>query len=216
MPSVAIVDDHALVLEGLACLLGDCQGWDCSGRFTSGDEFLAGLNAGQRFDVVILDLAMAGRSGVDVLRDLKHNYPAVKVLVVSAAARPEVAARCIREGAKGFLSKFRASETLVDAVAAVYRGVQYLDPELATEAERHLAPGLRQGDSFESLSDREREVLERLARGMGIKEIGVDLHINAKTVSTYRARLLAKLGLSTNAELTAYCLQHGMLQLEVG
>lgn len=216
MPSVAIVDDHALVLEGLACLLTGSEGWGCTGRFTSGDDFLGALAGGERFDVVILDLAMAGRSGVDVLRDLRQTYPEVKVLVVSAAARPEVAARCISEGAMGFLSKFHASETLAEAVAAVHRGERYLDPELAREAERYLSPSRRQGDGFESLSDREREVLERLARGMGIKQIGVELRINAKTVSTYRARLLAKLGLSTNAELTAYCLQHGMLELQVG
>jgi len=216
MSTVMIVDDHKVVADGFAHLIEREQTHEVLGIFTDDASFFQALRQGPRPDVVVLDLAMPGMSGAEILKVLRTTYPGVNVLVVSAAARPEVAARCLREGALGFLSKFCTAEMFIEAVGTVGKGGRYVDKSLFDQVISYLANKPLSGSSIDTLSSREYAVMEKLARGMSIKEISVALNLNAKTVTTYRTRLLKKLDLTSNAELTAYCLRHGVIEMEVG
>jgi DNA-binding NarL/FixJ family response regulator len=217
MPSVAIVDDHACVAEGLERVIATDPAFKVTGVFNTGESFLGSLHGSSSPDLCVLDLSLPGISGADVLRTLHLERPEIKVIVVSAADRSEVVARCLTEGASGFVSKNQPSTTLLEAMHAVADGRRYIDPDLVGDTIVHLT-NRRSGnkDAFDDLSAREYAVMERLAQGQSIKEIAAVLNLNPKTISTYRARLLSKLGLTTNAELTALCLSRGMISIPVG
>lgn len=212
MVNVAIVDDHQIVAEGLARLVEDDPEFQFSDIFSSGEALLSALVAGRRPDVCVLDLSMPGLSGADVLRVLHAQYPDVRVLVVSAAARPEIAARCLREGACGFLSKFHSGESFLEALHAVASGESYIDKDLFTQVVEFLASHPKGEVGVGDLSPREFAVMQKLTQGMTVKEIATTLNLSDKTVSTYRARLMKKLNVRSTAELVAYCLQHGLAQ----
>lgn len=180
--------------------------------FISGDEFLPSLRQGELPDVCVLDLSMPGMNGAAVLQTLRTQYPSIKVLVVSAAARPEIAAHCLHEGAYGFLSKFHSSESFLEALHAVAAGHRYVDRDLFTEVLEFLASHPAGEMGVGDLSSREFAVMQKLAEGMSVKEIASALNLSAQTVSTYRSRLMKKLSFKSNAELVTYCLQHGIIQ----
>ena len=214
MTRVVIADDHELVSDGLRRLVEQLSGFDVVGVCGSGDVLLTLLARGVEVDVCTVDLVMPGTSGLELLRVLHADWPTVGVLVCSANASAEVAVRCIRAGALGFISKFRPGSDFVAALRHVANGQRYIDPDLMTDVVSRLAAGPVAVNAYEMLSPREFAVMEALARGQGIKDIATTMFLSPKTVSTYRSRVLTKLGLSSNAEITAYAVRHGLIELD--
>jgi DNA-binding NarL/FixJ family response regulator len=173
----------------------------------NGDAALEAL--ANSFDVCVLDLSMPGRSGIDLLVEIKHRNPKLPVLIMSFYAEELFAVRALRAGAAGYLMKSAAPEELAAAVNKVVRGGRYVTESvaerLAAEIDKpHTAP-------HERLSDREFDVMRGIASGQSVSEIAAQLHLSVKTVSTYRTRLLEKMGMSTNAELTRYAINAGLV-----
>lgn len=215
MIRVLIVDDHELVAEGFARLIERSFNYKIVGILRSAEALYEALSTGLDPEVCVLDLTLPGASGAEVLRTLRREYPAVRILVVSASARPEIATLCIREGALGFLSKFQCGSELLRALETVANGEHYVDKDLFDKVLSYMLSAQSSDRQMDDLSTRELTVMKKIAKGMSIKEIAAVLNLNAKTVSTYRARLLKKLNIKSNAELTAYCLQHGVIQFEI-
>jgi DNA-binding NarL/FixJ family response regulator len=211
---VAIVDDHLVVAEGIARLIQSDASFEISGLYGTAEGFLSSLRSVGVPDLVVLDLWLPSKPGSEVIRFLKIDYPKIKILVVSAAARGEVVARCMSEGASGFLGKSQTGDQLLVAMNAIMRGERFIDPALFNDAIEHLASPDPASSKMDGLSDREYTVMICLARGESIKSIADTLNLNAKTVSTYRNRLLKKLGVASNADLTAMCIKRGLLEFE--
>ena len=214
MTSVVIVDDHRVVAEGFARLVLRNPGFRVLGTVASGEELYEVLSKGLAPEVCILDLTLPGESGMEVLRRLHLEHRDIKVLVVSASVRPETIAQCFRDGALGFLSKFQCANEFLRALSIVARGGRYLDKDMFDQVLSHILDAQAADHRLDGLSTREFTVMENLAKGMAVKEIAALLELNAKTISTYRARMMRKLNVKNNAELTRYCLQHGVIQFE--
>ena len=208
MIRVAIADDHALVRRGLADLLRDTPDLDVTGEAGSGDETLALLRS-QRVDVLVLDLNMPPPSGLDLIKGIRAEFEALPVLVLSAHPEDQYAVRVVRAGAAGYLTKDAAEAELVAAVRRVAGGQRYLTPVLA-EA---LLDALDTDGAppHTALSDREYQVLRLLASGKPVSAVAEQLSLSVKTVSTYRTRMLKKMGMANNAELTRYALEQGLV-----
>ncbi len=209
MLRVAIVDDHEIVRAGFREMLAEELGISIAFEAASGEEALARLQE-TACDVLLLDLALPGQSGVDVLRIVRQRYGDLRVLVLTGYPEERYALVMIRHGADGYLCKECSREELLHAVRTVAQGRRYLSPQM-TEL---LADEVVAGGPLlphEQLSERELQVFLRLAQGQSVSEIGEILHLSVKTVSTYRARLLDKLGVASNAELATYALRNGLL-----
>lgn len=213
MTAVIIVDDHELVAEGLRRVVGEQQDFEVVAVLASGDELLARLGAGPAPDVCTVDLSMPGVSGLELVRLLRMGHPGVHLLVCSANASAEVAVRCLRAGATGFISKFRPQEEFVTALRQVSRGERYIDADLMSEVVSRLTAGTLTPARHERLSEREYDVMVALARGESIKDIAAGMYLSPKTITTYRTRVLAKLEVRSNAEITAYALRHELIDL---
>jgi two-component system invasion response regulator UvrY len=206
MYRVLLVDDHEVVRRGLRAILDDRFAGIEVAEAGSGDEALAALS--RPFDAVILDLSMPGRSGLDLLSEIKHRYPRLPVLILSLHGEEQFAVRALRAGAAGYLTKSAAPEQLITAFERIVRGGRYISE---TVAERLAASaGGDQGAPHDRLSQREFEVMRGIASGETVGELAERMHLSAKTVSTYRARLLDKMGMASNAELTRYAIQNGL------
>ena len=162
------------------------------------------------WDLVIVDISMPGRSGLDLIRDIRGAKPDLPVLVVSAHSEKDYAVRALKLGAAGYVSKQSATDVLVSAVRRVLSGGRYVSPALAELLAGSLSGGLQE-DSHESLSNRELQVLKMIASGKSLKEIGAELALSEKTVATYRSRISDKMGLPTNVDLTRYAMRHGLV-----
>jgi two-component system, NarL family, invasion response regulator UvrY len=207
MYRVLLVDDHEIVRKGLRAILDDRFAGIEVAEAGSGDQALAALT--QPFDAVILDLSMPGRSGIDLLAEIKHRYPKLPVLIMSLHSEEQFAVRALRAGASGYLTKSAAPEQLISAFERIVRGGRYISE---TVAERlAAAAGGEVGALHDRLSQREFEVMRGIASGESVGEIAERMHLSAKTVSTYRARLLDKMGMATNSDLTRYALQNGLV-----
>jgi two-component system invasion response regulator UvrY len=206
MYRVLLVDDHEVVRKGIRAILDDRFAGLAVAEASSGDEALAALVS--PFDVVILDLAMPGRSGIDLLTEIKHRHPRLPVLILSLYGEAQFAVRALRAGAAGYLTKSAAPEQLIAAFERVVRGGRYVTD---TVAERlAAAAGGEVGAPHDRLSHREFEVMRGIASGESTGKIAERMHLSVKTVSTYRARLLDKMGMETNAELTRYAIENGL------
>jgi DNA-binding NarL/FixJ family response regulator len=206
---ILLVDDHAVVRRGVRDILTESLGKVTFGEAAKPSEAIEQLQTSD-WDVVVLDISLPGRGGLDALREIKRLRPAVPVLVLSMHAEDHYALRALRAGAAGYVNKDSAAEDLAGAVRKVLAGGTHVSPTLAET----LAKSLRSDSSrpvHERLSDRELEVLRALAAGKTVKEIGVDLALSEKTVSTYRTRLLEKMQMRTNAELIQYALREGLV-----
>jgi two-component system invasion response regulator UvrY len=212
MIRILVVDDHALVRRGLIELLQELpHGVQFGEAGSAADAIVLGL--GQHWDVVLLDLALPDRHGLDVLRELHAARPHLPILILTMFPEDQLALRVLEIGAAGYLTKESAPEELIRAVERLMAGHKYLSPAM-TQA---VADGLGGGSDgpppapHEQLSDRELEVLRLLAAGRPITAISRQLGLSPKTVTTYRARLLHKLRMKSNAELTFYATQHGLV-----
>jgi len=204
---VLLVDDHAVVRRGIRAILEDAIGGVTVEEAGDGDAALAAVEKG--FDAVVLDLSMPGRSGIDLLAEIKHRQPKLPVLILSLHGEEQFAIRALRAGASGYLTKAAAPDQLVAAIAKIMRGGRYVSEELAERLAADVG-GHAAGAPHERLSDREFEVMRGIASGKSVSEIAEQMHLSVKTVSTYRTRLLDKMGMSTNAELTRYAIENGL------
>ena len=204
-----LVDDHTIVRAGLRRLLADeFPGIEC-GEATTAHEAVEKARAGG-WDVVLLDISLAGRSGLEALKDIQVACPTLPVLVMTMHAEHEYAIRAFRNGASGYITKDSEPDELLTAIRKVMSGGRYVTAELA-EA---LAGSLRSDSGrppHDALSDRELQVLRMLGAGISVKRIGAELSLSEKTISTYRTRMLLKLGLSTTADLIRYAIRHGLV-----
>jgi DNA-binding NarL/FixJ family response regulator len=204
---ILVVDDHALVRRGLIEILQRLPDVARFGEAGTAADALA--LASEAWDLVLLDLGLPDRHGLEVLRDLRARQPELPVLILTMFPEDQLALRLLEAGAAGYLTKESAPEELLRAVGHVMAGHKYLSPAMA----QTLADGIGGASSsvHQQLSDRELEVLRLLAAGRAIKDISRQLGLSPKTVTTYRSRLLHKLGMTTNAELTFYATQHGLV-----
>jgi DNA-binding NarL/FixJ family response regulator len=206
---ILVVDDHLVVREGLKRILEECDDFIVAAAASSVNEALAWLRK-RHFDLVLLDISLPEKTGLELLKTIKKDLPRLPVLILSAYREDHYAVRAMKEGADGYLNKESASELLIAAVRKVASGGKYLTPAVA---ERILLEISVRDDVpvHESLSDREFEVMKMIARGQSLKRVGEHLHISPKTVTTYRARIIQKTGLGSNAALTRYMLENNLL-----
>lgn len=206
---VFIADDHAIVREGLRRILAAHAEFQVLGEAQDGHEALAAVRRGG-FDVLLLDLSMPGRRGVELIKLIKSERPQLRILVLSMHDEQQFAVRSIRAGASGYLTKDTAPQQLVAAIRKVAGGGLFITPAVAEV----LALGLQEPDArplHESLTDREHEILLLLAGGESVGAIAERLHLSAKTVSTHKSNILEKLRIASLAELVRYALDHRLL-----
>ena len=205
---VLIVDDHAIILQGLARVIADEFPGTVFGEARSYQHALNELPR-QRWDIAILDIDLPGRSGLQLLTQVKLLYPKLPVLMFSMHSEDQFAVRSLKAGASGYVSKDSPSADLLTAIGKVVRGGRYVSPRLA---ERMAAELNHDGphELHHLLSDREFEVMRMIAQGKTTSAIGELLALSVKTVSTYRTRILEKLGLESNAELIRYAIDLGL------
>ena len=206
---VLLCDDHALIRRGIRDTLADAPDIDVLGEAGDYGELRVLLRA-HPCDVLVLDINLPGRSGLDALHALKDEGSAVKVLIVSMYPEDQYALRALRAGAHGYVNKGGDPQLLVQAVRTVAQGRKYVTPEIAQMLVESLtAPVLE--NLHDKLSDRELQTLVKIASGKRLSDIAAELTLSPKTVSVYRARVLEKLQLSNNSELTVYAIRHGLV-----
>ncbi len=206
---ILIADDHAVVRRGLKEILADALPDAGFSEAGTGDEVMGHLGK-SAISLLVLDINMPGRSGMDVLRDVKHSYPRLPVIILSCNSEEQYAVRCLRAGAAAYIGKDSASEELAIATKKILSGGRYMS---ATLAETLIATLDEPTDKplHELLSDREYEVMKMIAAGVPLTEIGESLHVSVKTISSYRARTMEKMRMKSNAELTRYAVMHSLI-----
>ena len=209
MIKVLIADDHPVVRKGLREIVKEAFHVAIADEVSNGQEVLERV-AKNDYDVVLLDISMPGRNGLDVLKELKGQKPKLPVLVLSIHPEEQYAVRVLKAGASGYLTKESAQDELISAIQKVSTGRKYISPSLAERLALDLEMGAEK-PPHESLSDREYQVMCMIASGKTVKEIAQELFLSVKTVSTYRARLLDKMRMKSNAELTYYAIKHRLI-----
>ena len=206
---ILLADDHVVVRRGLRDILTGAFPGAQFIEAGTGDEVLSAIRT-SRCNLLILDINMPGRTGVDVLREVKGLCPGIPVLMLSVQPEDQYAVRCLKAGASGYLNKDSAEEELVRAVRKVISGGRYVSAQLSEKLASNLQkPALK--NLHDLLSDRELEVLRMIASGGALTDIAEALHVSVKTVSTYRSRSLLKMQMQTNADLVRYALEHSLI-----
>lgn len=209
MLKLLLVDDHELIRAGLKHVLQAGLGSMLVGEARNVDEALA-LAAQEPWDLAITDITLPGRSGLELLKELRTLYPKMPVLVISVLSEDEIAVRVLKAGAAGFLHKETSGENIANAVRKVLAGGKYVSPALAEKFATSMTTPPTE-EPHKKLSDREYLVMTMLAGGQTLTEIGKILALSIKTISTYRSRILQKMQLDNNSELTRYALKHGLV-----
>jgi DNA-binding NarL/FixJ family response regulator len=209
MIRILVTDDHAIVREGLKQILGEVDDMAVRAEAASGQEALAKIRSGA-FDVVLLDISLPGRSGLEILKEIKEERPKLPVLILSMHAEEQYAVRALRAGASGYVTKASAPEELIEAIRKVSNGRKYVSASLAEKLAGDLEVDTRR-PPHESLSDREYQVMLMLAGGKSVTEIAAELCLSVKTISTYRTRVMEKMNMKKNAELTLYAVQNHLV-----
>jgi len=210
MIKILIADDHPIVRKGLKDIIEEIPDMAVGGEASNGQEALEKVRKGD-FDIVVLDISMPGGNGLDILKQLKDEKPELSVLVLSMYPEEQYAVRVLRAGASGYLTKESAPEELIAAIRKASTGGKYISSSLAEklafdleiDAERPL---------HETLSDREYQVMRMMASGKTGKEIGEELFLSVKTISTYRSRILEKMKMKSSAELTHYAIKYRLVE----
>jgi two-component system, NarL family, invasion response regulator UvrY len=203
MIRVAVADDHSVVRKGLRQIISESEDLLFAGEAGSADELLTLLRS-KPFDALVLDYSLGIRSGLDILKHVKSEFPRLPVLILSMHAEDLFAIRVLRAGASGYIQKEVASEQLLVAIHQIAAGKTYLSPAMAQRIAADLARGSAPALPHERLSDREFEVFRLLGSGRSVTEIAHALNLSVKTVSTHRTRILEKTGLSDNSEIVSY------------
>lgn len=209
MIRVFLIDDHVLFREGLKQIFAKCSDITVVAEAGTSQEAMERLHQ-QPYDVILLDITLPGRSGPELLRDIKKALPQISILVLSMHPEDQYAVRMIKAGASGYVTKESAPEELITAIRKVARGGRYISSKLAEEmavAMDDNSPKL----PHQLLSNREYQVMRLIASGKSLKEIADELMVSEKTVTTYRARILEKMKLKNNVELTIYAISHRLL-----
>ena len=205
---VLIADDHAVVRRGLKEILADEFDTLSVGEAQNAQDILR-LVREHEWDVVVLDISMPGKNGLEVLKELRQLLPQTPVLILTTHSEELYAIRGLRAGAAGYMTKESAAEHLVEAVRKVTRGGRYITPALAEILAASVVGNLEKAP-HETLSDREHQVLCMIASGKTVGQIALQLSLSVTTISTYRARVLEKMGMKTNAELTHYAISNNL------
>lgn len=205
---IVLADDHAIVREGLKRIIGDVSGFEFAGEAADGTEVMRAVRE-LEFDVLVLDLSMPGRSGMELIKLAKAEKPKLRILVLSMHQETQYAVRAIKSGASGYLTKESAPAQLEQAIRKIAGGGAYISAEVAEKLALGAMPG---GETVphESLSDREFEVFRALVAGDAVSDIAAKLNLSVKTVSTHKANLMQKLGLNNQTELVKYAIKHGL------
>jgi DNA-binding NarL/FixJ family response regulator len=206
---VLIIDDHDIVREGLKQIVLETGDIVVGGEARTGAEAMERVRA-EKWDVAILDLNLPDRPGLDVLTQIRASAPHLPVLILSMHQQVSYAARALKAGALGYVSKDSAREHLVQAIRKLARGERFLTPAFAEGLAFDLMDGVA-ATQHERLSDREFQILSLIAAGKPPRDIAAELNVSVKTVGTHRARILAKMGLKNNAEIVQYAIEHGLL-----
>lgn len=210
MIRVLVCDDHAVVRRGLRQILAETQDVEVTGEACTPAEVMQAVRA-HRFDVVLMDVSLKGGSGIELIGDIRKERAGLPVLILTVYPEEQYAVRAIKAGAAGFLNKEAAPDRLIEAVRKVASGGRWVSPELA-ETLASLLAGEGAGAPHERLSDREFEVLKLLASGKTVSEVAQLLSLSVKTVSTHRTRILKKMNMRTNAELTTYAVRNRLVE----
>ena len=207
---ILIVDDHAVVRQGIKQIITDMDGPIEVGEAGNGSDAVRMLREGQ-WDMVLLDINLPGKNGIEVLKQIKGEWKKLPVLMLSMYSEDQYAMRAIRSGASGYMTKETAPDELLNAVNKVMRGGRYISAEVA---EKLVFDQDDAGDELphHELSDREYEVLRFIASGNSVSEIAEQLNLSVKTISTYRSRILEKMKMKHNAELTHYAIKHELVE----
>jgi two-component system, NarL family, invasion response regulator UvrY len=209
MTRVVVVDDHPVVREGLKRIIAESPEFTIAGEAGDGEEALKVVRE-VPCDVVLLDITLPKKNGLEVLKQLKTEQPRTPVIVLSMHSEDEYAIRMLRSGAAGYLTKESTPAHLVTAIRKVLRGGRYVSTALAEKLAFNLQSDMDR-PAHEALSDREYQILCMLSSGKTVSEIAADLSLSVKTISTYRVRVLEKLRLKNNAELTRYAIKQGLV-----
>jgi len=206
-----VVDDHALVRRGIVQILADHPGIRVVGEAADYASLRVLLREHEDVELLVMDVGLPGKDGIEILKIVREQSPRIKVLLVSMYPEDQYAVRAFRAGASGYLNKGSAPEKLLEAVGEVIAGRKYVTPQIAQALIENLnAPSA--GAPHEKLSDREFQTLRLIAGGKRLSDIAETLALSPKTVSVYRARILEKMGMASNAELTHYAIKHGLVE----
>ncbi|MFQ5708747.1 MAG: response regulator [bacterium] len=205
---VLIADDHAVVREGLKRIIDDTPEMEVVGEACRGEEVLQQVRS-EPVDVLVLDITMPGITGIEILKLLRSERPNLPILVLSMHPEDQYAIRVLKAGAAGYLTKESAPGQLVEAIKKVFAGGKYITPSVAEKIVVNMEGGLHK-QPHEILSDREYQVLCLIASGRTVKEIAEEISLSVKTISTYRRRILQKMGMKNNAELIHYAVERGL------
>lgn len=209
MIRILIADDHTLMREGLKQILATAGDMLVAGEASDGFQTLARVREGE-WDLLLLDMSMPGRSGIELIKQIKSEKPKLPILVLSMHKEDEYAVRSIRAGASGYVCKDSASQQLLSAIRSVAKGGRFISADVATDLAFNLI--LRNDRApHTSLSDREFLIFRKIANGEPINDIALQLNLSAKTVSTYKTRVFQKMQMTSVAELIRYGLKHGLL-----
>jgi len=205
MTRILLADDHAIVRKGLKETLEDISSFKVRAEAGTGDEVLKRLREGKT-DLVIMDISMPGRSGLEILAEIKCHWPRTAVLIYTMHPEVELAVRALKSGAAGYLTKETPLSELIEAVKKVADGGRYIAASIGAKFATQLADG--SSSHHQRLSERELCVMKLIAEGKSLKQIAQQLSLNAKTISTYRARIFEKMDFRSNADLTRHVLKH--------
>lgn len=210
MINILIADDYDLIREGVKKVIKRDPEMQVIAEATNGAEVFRFLQK-HKVDVVLLDITMPIRDGIDVLKDISKHYPNTPVLILTMHSEKKYAMRALMAGAAGYMTKESAARELIVAIRKVYEGGKYVSPELA----EHLIEAIRKGSSqtqqHNLLSDKEFQIMCKLAAGESVKNIAASLHVTTSTIHTYKSRVYKKMGLNTVPELTKYCISNNLL-----
>jgi two-component system invasion response regulator UvrY len=209
MTRIIVADDHAIVRKGLRQIIAEADDLTVTGEAGSADELLSFLRS-RPVDLVVLDLRLGERDGIELLKHVKSEFPRLPVLMLSMHSEEIFALRALRAGASGYIQKEGAPEMLLQAIRHIAAGGTYVSPAMAERLAADAARGTQNALPHERLSDREFEILRLLGTGKSVTEIARDLNLSVKTVSTHRAHIVTKTGLRTNADIVQYVIAHAL------
>ena len=211
MINVLLVDDHTIVREGLKRIINETNGMKVISEAENGQKAMELIWAEKPFDIVVLDISLPGKNGLEVLKEIKNHNPELPVLMLSMHAEDQYAIRALKAGAAGYMTKESASLTLVDSIRKVKNGGKIISDELAELLATNLT-NKKAGQPHKQLSDREFQVLVLFAEGQTVIQISQSLNLSDKTISTYRTRILQKMQMKTNAELIRYGISNNLVK----
>ncbi|MBN2603610.1 MAG: response regulator transcription factor [Candidatus Thermoplasmatota archaeon] len=210
MMKILIADDHAIVRQGLRQILTENSGMCTVDEAENGHQVLEKISK-EEFGVLVLDICMPGENGIEILKTVRQLSPDLPVLMLSMYSEDQYAIRALKAGASGYLTKDKAPDVLIQAINKVAEGRKYISPILAEKLADNLYHNKNNRVLHELLSDREYEVMCHIASGKTVSQIGQEMNLSVKTISTYRSRILDKMKMKTNAELTHYAIKNNLI-----